>query len=55
MHDPREGHMNVVYHILRYLTSAPKKVLIFRKNDHLNIESYCDYDWPSCVDDRRST
>ena len=29
MHDLREGHMNVVYQILRYLKSAPGKGLIF--------------------------
>jgi Reverse transcriptase (RNA-dependent DNA polymerase) len=55
MHDPREGHMDAVYQILRYLKSAPGKGLIFRKNEHLNIESYCDSDWASCSDDRKST
>jgi Reverse transcriptase (RNA-dependent DNA polymerase) len=54
MHDLR-GHMNVVYQILRYLKSAPGKGLIFRKNGHLNIESYYDFDWASYVDDKRST
>jgi hypothetical protein len=29
MHDPREGHMNVVCQILRYLKSALGKGLIF--------------------------
>jgi Reverse transcriptase (RNA-dependent DNA polymerase) len=28
MHDPREGHMDAVYQILRYLKSAPRKGLI---------------------------
>jgi Reverse transcriptase (RNA-dependent DNA polymerase) len=55
MHDPREGHMDVVYQILRYLKSAPGKGLIFRKNGHLNIEGYCDSDWASCSDNRKST
>jgi hypothetical protein len=55
MHDPREGHMDAVYQILRYLKSAPENGLIFRKNGHLNIEGYCDSDWASCADDRRST
>jgi Reverse transcriptase (RNA-dependent DNA polymerase) len=55
IHDPREGHMDVVYQILRYLKSAPGKGLIFQKNDHLNIEGYCDSDWASCADGRRST
>jgi Reverse transcriptase (RNA-dependent DNA polymerase) len=55
IHDPREGHMDVVYQILRYLKSAPGKGLIFQKNGHLNIEGYCDSDWASCADGRRST
>jgi Reverse transcriptase (RNA-dependent DNA polymerase) len=55
MHDPRKGHMDVVYHILRYLKSAPGKGLIFKKNGHMNIEGYCDSDRASCQDDRRST
>ncbi|XP_020263949.1 uncharacterized protein LOC109839906 [Asparagus officinalis] len=55
MHDPRKGHMDAVYQILRYLKSAPGNGLIFRKNGHVSIEGYCDSDWASCADDRRST
>jgi hypothetical protein len=55
MHDPRKGHMDAVYHILRYLKSTPGNGLIFRKNGHMNIEGYCDYDCANCQDDRRST
>jgi hypothetical protein len=56
MHDPRKGHMDAVYQILRYMKSAPGKGLIYRliyrKNGHLNIEDYCDSDWASYADDR---
>ena len=55
MHDPRKDHMDAVYHILRYLKGAPGKGLIFRKHGHFNIEGYCDSDWASCADDRKST
>ena len=56
MHDPRKYHMDAVYHIERYLKGAPGKGLIFRKHgSHFNIEGYCDSDWASCVDDRKST
>jgi len=55
MHDPRNGHMDAVYRILRYLKSSPGKGLWFKKNNHLNVEGYCDADWASCLDDRRST
>jgi len=55
MHDPRTGHMDVVYRILRYLKSSPGKGLWFKRNQHLDVEGYCDTDWASSVDDRRST
>jgi hypothetical protein len=44
MHDPRKDHMDAVFHIQRYLKSAPKKDLIFRNNWHMNIVGYCDSD-----------
>jgi hypothetical protein len=47
--------MDTVYQILRYLKSAPGKGLIFWKNGHLNIEGYCNSDWASSADDKRST
>jgi hypothetical protein len=55
MHDPRKDHMDAIFYIPRYLKSAPGKSLIFRNNGHMNIVGYCDSDWASCQDDRRST
>ena len=55
MHDPRTGHMDLVYRILRYLKGTPGKGLWFRKSKHLDLEGYCDADWASSKDDRRST
>jgi hypothetical protein len=55
MHDPRTGHMEVVYQILKYLKRTPGKGLWFRKNQNLNLEGYCDANWASSRDDRRST
>ncbi|WVZ66155.1 hypothetical protein U9M48_015421 [Paspalum notatum var. saurae] len=55
MHDPRSGHLEAVYQILRYLKSSPGKGIWFRKNQHLDVEGYCDADWASNLDDRRST
>lgn len=55
MHDPRSDHMDAAYRILRYLKKNPSKGLLFKKNGHLNVEGYCDADWGSCPDDRRST
>ena len=55
MHDPKSEHLNVVYRILRYLKSNSGKGLMFKSHGHLNVESYCDADWASYLDDRRST
>jgi hypothetical protein len=55
MYDPRTGHMEVVYQILRYLKGTPGKGLWFKASKHLNVEGYCDADWASCRDDLRST
>jgi hypothetical protein len=55
MHDPRKDHMDAIFHILRYLKSAPGKSLIFKNNGHMNIVGSCDSDCASCQDDRRST
>jgi len=55
MHDPRSGHLDAVYRILRYLKSSPGKGLMFKSFGHLNVEGYFYADWASCLDDRRST
>lgn len=55
MHDPRSGHLDAVYHILRYLKGSPGKGIWSKKNGHLNADGYSDADWVSCLDDRRST
>jgi hypothetical protein len=36
------------------LKGSPGKGLWFRRNGYLNVYGYCDVDWASCLDDRRS-
>ena len=55
MHDPRSGHLDAVNRILKYLKGSPGKGLMFKSHGHLNVEGYCDADWASSLDDRRST
>jgi hypothetical protein len=55
MHDPRIGHMEAIYRIMRYLKGTPGRGLWFRKNGHLDLEGYYDADWASSKDYRRST
>jgi hypothetical protein len=47
--------MEVVHRILRYLKGTPGRGIWFKKNGHLNLEGYCDADWGSSRDDKRST
>ena len=54
MHSPYEEHLEVVYQILRYLKSIPRKGLYFRKNVR-GVEAYTDVDWAGSITDRRST
>jgi hypothetical protein len=55
MNDPRSGHLEAAHRILRYLKGTPRRGLLFKANGHLNVDGYCDADWASCPDDRRST
>uniref|UniRef100_A0A0A9C2X5 Reverse transcriptase Ty1/copia-type domain-containing protein n=1 Tax=Arundo donax TaxID=35708 RepID=A0A0A9C2X5_ARUDO len=38
MLDPRSGHLEAVYRILRYLKSSPGNGLMFKSHGHLNVE-----------------
>ena len=55
MHSPSEDHLDAIVRILHYLKSAPRKGLLFPKNNHLNIDGYTDVDWPGSVSNRKST
>ncbi|XP_062118860.1 uncharacterized mitochondrial protein AtMg00810-like [Humulus lupulus] len=55
VHDPCQGHLNVVYRILRYLKQAPGKGLFFKKIDERKVEVFTDADWAGSIDDRKST
>lgn len=55
MHDPCQGHLNVVYRVLRYLKQTPGKGLFFKKTFKRNVEVFTDADWAGSIDDRKST
>jgi hypothetical protein len=54
MHDPRSRHIDVVYRILRYLKSSPRKGMIFKSHGHLKVESFVMLIGPAVlmIDDR---
>ena len=55
MHDPSTSHMDVVYRILRYLKSSPRKGILYTKQGNMQVECYTDADCAGSLDDRRST
>ncbi|XP_028094408.1 uncharacterized protein LOC114294442 [Camellia sinensis] len=55
MREPCAPHLDIVYRILRYLKSAPRKEILFSNHGHLRLEAFTDADWAGSIDDRRST
>ena len=55
MHERRSEHLEAVHRILRYLKGSRRKGLIYKSHGHLVMDGYCDADWASCLDGKRST
>ena len=54
LQDPREPHWQAVMHTLRYLSKDYTKGIYLNASTALNLEAYCDSDWASCPNTRRS-
>jgi hypothetical protein len=54
MHAPSTTHWSAVKRVLRYLKDYVHHGLLYSKGS-LQLIAYCDSDWASCIDDRRST
>ena len=54
MQDPRTSHLQAAFHLLRYLKQDPTLGLHLTKDPDCSIKAYCDSDWASCPDSRRS-
>lgn len=53
--NPGMPHWNAVKRILRYLKGTASMQLTFQRNESSELLGYCDADWASDVDQRRST
>ena len=54
LQDPREPHWQAVMHTLRYLSKDYTKGIYLNASTDLTLEAYCDSDWASCPNTRRS-
>ncbi|CAH9106113.1 unnamed protein product [Cuscuta epithymum] len=54
MQTPRQSHWDAVLRVLRYLKGHPGRGIVFNRNSSLSLVGYCDSDWASCPNTRRS-
>ncbi|KAL0404151.1 UNVERIFIED_CONTAM: Retrovirus-related Pol polyprotein from transposon RE1 [Sesamum radiatum] len=47
-------HIDGAMHLVRYLKDCPERGLFFPASNSLSLTAYCDADWASCTDSRRS-
>lgn len=53
--NPGLKHWNAVKHVLRYLRGTSGFKLVYKKDADSSIVGYCDADWGSDLDERKST
>ncbi|XP_015168453.1 uncharacterized mitochondrial protein AtMg00810-like [Solanum tuberosum] len=54
MQSPREPHLKAAYHVLRYLKQDPTLGIFISNKPDLTVTAYCDSDWATCPDSRKS-
>ncbi|KAF5449474.1 hypothetical protein F2P56_029915, partial [Juglans regia] len=54
MATPTDAHLLAAQKILRYLKAAPGQGLFLPSSSSFQLEAYCDSDWASCPETRRS-
>ncbi|XP_019054182.1 PREDICTED: uncharacterized protein LOC109115039 [Nelumbo nucifera] len=51
---PTQDHWNAAVHLLKYLKGCPSKDLFFSSSNTFDLQAYCDADWASCPQTRKS-
>lgn len=54
VHNPRKHHWLATLHVLRYLKGTVTTGLYFPANNSFSVEAFCDADWATCRNSRRS-
>ncbi|KAL0403899.1 UNVERIFIED_CONTAM: Retrovirus-related Pol polyprotein from transposon RE1 [Sesamum radiatum] len=54
VHAPCAIHLDAAMHLVRYLKGCPERGLFFPASGSLSLTAYCNADWASCTDSRRS-
>ena len=55
MHAPILEHHIATHRVLRYIKGAPRQGLFFPSHSNLQLKSFCDSNWETCLQTRRST
>ncbi|KAK6119428.1 hypothetical protein DH2020_046828 [Rehmannia glutinosa] len=54
INNPHSTYWDVAVHVLRYLKGCPSKGLFYSSAGSTNFQAYCDADWATCPDTRKS-
>lgn len=51
---PKKSHFEAVVRLVRYIKKAPGQGLLMSASSEEKLVTYCDLDWTSCLETRRS-
>ncbi|KAL3361478.1 hypothetical protein AABB24_014391 [Solanum stoloniferum] len=54
MHSPKTSHMHAAMRVVRYVKNAPGLGILMNANVDNQLTAYCDADWASCPNNRKS-
>ncbi|KAL2240102.1 UNVERIFIED_CONTAM: Retrovirus-related Pol polyprotein from transposon RE1 [Sesamum indicum] len=54
MQFPCQEHLDAALHLVKYLKGTMNRGLHFNSNNNFSLEAYCDADWGTCKETRRS-